>query len=134
MKHKIIKKIEFCYGHRLIGHKGKCRYLHGHNALIEVDIRADELDRNGMVIDFGDVRDIVKGWVDANLDHRMLLCRRDEAVSVLKSLKEPVYLMDDNPSAENIAKHLFYEIRKMGLDVCEVRLWETPSSCGIYHE
>lgn len=135
MKHyKITRKIEFCYGHRLIEHKGKCRFLHGHNALLEVDIRADELDQNGMVIDFGDIRDMVKGWIDTHLDHRMILSRHDHAVSTLQEMQEPVYLMDENPTAENIAKLLFSEIRKMGLNVSETRLWETPSSCGIYHE
>ena len=59
--HRVTKTIDFCYGHRLLDYDGKCRYLHGHNALLEVDIESDSLDELGMVIDFGDVRDLVKG-------------------------------------------------------------------------
>ena len=47
-------------------------------------------------------------WLDANLDHRMVLHRDDPAVPVLEQLGEPMFLMDANPTAENIAK-LIYE-------------------------
>ena len=73
--HRVTKAIDFCYGHRLIDHKGSCRYLHGHNGLLEVDVESDGLDSVGMVMDFGDVRDLVKGWVDENIDHRMIRIR-----------------------------------------------------------
>ncbi len=132
--HRVTKAIEFCYGHRLINHHGKCRHLHGHNGLIEVDLESDSLDDTGMVMDFGEIRDLLKGWVDANLDHRMILCRRDRAVPVLRELGEPMYLIDENPTAENIAKHIYEQARRQGLMVSEVRLWETPSSCAAYRE
>ena len=51
-RHKITKSIDFCYGHRLLEYDGKCKHLHGHNGLIEVDIEADSLDDLGMVMDF----------------------------------------------------------------------------------
>ena len=66
--HRITRVIQFSYGHRLLGHSGKCRHLHGHNGLLEVDLEADSLDESGMVTDFAQVRDIVKGWVDTPLD------------------------------------------------------------------
>ena len=133
-RHRITKLIDFCYGHRLLEHKGKCRYLHGHNGRLEVDVVADRLDEQGMVVDFGDVNDLVKEWVDANLDHRMLLCHRDPVVPVLAELGEPMYLMDENPTAENISKHIYEQVRKRGLRVSEVRLWEIPSSFAVYRE
>ena len=71
--HRITKSIEFCYGHRLVGHSGKCRYLHGHNGLLEVDIDAEELDAMGMVVDFGEVRDLVKSVAAIGVDTG---CRR----------------------------------------------------------
>ena len=79
----------------------------------------------GMVIDFAHVSEIVKGWIDANLDHRMLLCRDDPMTPVLKAAGEPVYLMDDNPTAENIASLIWLAARDAGLQVTEVRVWET---------
>ena len=131
-RYQVTKIIEFCYGHRLLNHKGKCRHLHGHNAVLEVDIESDRLDQNGMVMDFADIRDKVKGWVDEHLDHKMLLCKQDPAVQLLQGLKEPCYVMDENPTAENIAKVIFHEMRKMGLQLGEIRLWETPSSYATY--
>ena len=132
--HSVTKIIDFAYGHRLINYDGKCRFLHGHNGILEVDIASDDLDDCGMVVDFGDVKDVVKGWVDANLDHRMILCRDDPMAEALADLGEPVYLMDDNPTAENIAQHIFAMAREMGLNIVEARLWETPSSYATYRE
>jgi 6-pyruvoyltetrahydropterin/6-carboxytetrahydropterin synthase len=133
-RHKVTKSIDFCYGHRLLEYDGKCKYLHGHNGLIEVDIEADSLDRLGMVMDFTSVRDIVKGWVDENLDHKMLLRRDDPVAPILEKLGEPIYLLDDNPTAENIAKHIYLQARNQGLNMAEIRLWESPSSYATYRE
>ncbi len=130
--HGVVKSIDFCYGHRLLDYEGKCRHLHGHNGRLEVEVRAAQVDTRGMVIDFSDVRDAVKGWVDANLDHRMVLSERDPAVPALRGLGEPLYLMADNPTAENIAHLVFDHLRDAGIDVDEVRLWETPDSFASY--
>ena len=133
-QHRVTKTIDFCYGHRLLDYGGKCRHLHGHNGLLEVDVEAGKLDGLGLVMDFAEIRDLVKDWVDANLDHRMLLCRKDPVAPVLEGMGEPLYLMDENPSAENISKLIYREVRKQGLKVSEVRLWETPSSYATYRE
>ena len=87
-----------------------------------------------MVRDFTEVRDIVKSWVDENLDHKMLLRRDDPVIPALSELGEPLYLLDVNPTAENIAKHIFEQARENGLALTEVRLWETPSSYAVYRE
>jgi 6-pyruvoyltetrahydropterin/6-carboxytetrahydropterin synthase len=100
--------------------------------MLEVDIDAQELDSMGMVIDFSRVSEVVKGWVDSNLDHRMLLCRADPLVEVLTKAGEPLYVMDDNPTAENIAKLVWLEARRAGLQVSEVRVWETSTSRASY--
>lgn len=132
--YRVTRQIDFCYGHRLLNHDGQCRYLHGHNGLLEVDVESTSLDKMGMVVDFGLVKDVVKGWVDANLDHKMLLSRNDPVVSSLEQLGETFYLMDVNPTAENIARLIYHQARELGLKVSEVRLWETPSNCAAYRE
>ncbi len=81
---QVTKVIEFSYGHRLLNHDGKCRYLHGHNGMVEVDLGAETLDRMGMVIDFSRVSEVVKTWIDDNLDHRMLLRYDDPMTPVLQ--------------------------------------------------
>lgn len=133
-RHKVTKTVDFCYGHRLLEYDGKCKHLHGHNGLLEVDLEADSLDGLGMVMDFTQVRDIVKGWVDENLDHKMLLRHDDPVAPLLKELGEPIYLLDDNPTAENIAMHIYQQAQSQGLKVAEIRLWESPSSYATYRE
>ena len=93
---------------------------------------AEALDELGMVMDFSDVRDRVKGWIDENIDHRMVLARGDPAVRPLTDLGEPLYLLDENPTAENLARHIHDGLSREGLTLAEVRLWETPSSYATY--
>ena len=131
-RYQVTKTFEFSYGHRLLNHNGKCRYLHGHNGVVEVDIESEKLDAMGMVIDFGDINEVVKKWVDENLDHRMLLCREDPMVKVMRANDEPLFVMEENPTAENIAALIWTAAQKGGLHVTEVRLWETATSRASY--
>jgi len=129
---KVTKHIDFCYGHRLLNYEGQCRHLHGHNGRVEIDIESDKLDERGMVVDFSDIKRALKAWIDETLDHRMLLNRADPLVPVLQQRGELHYLMEENPTAENIAKLIFNHARSKGLPVVEVRLWETPTSYATY--
>ncbi|MGA2064278.1 MAG: 6-carboxytetrahydropterin synthase [Thermoguttaceae bacterium] len=129
---RVSRQLEFCYGHRLLDYEGKCRHLHGHNGTVQITLQAARLDRRSMVLDFGDIKTALARWIDENLDHRMILCRRDPAVSVLQGLGEPLYLMDENPTAENIAKLLFDMAVAQGFPVVEVRFWETPRCSADY--
>ena len=85
-----------------------------------------------MVVDFGDINKVVKDWIDRVLDHKLLLSKDDPLVEVLRSMNEPVFLMDSNPTAENIAKMIYEYASGQGLVVTEVRLWETVTSFATY--
>ena len=50
--YSVTKRIDFCYGHRLLDYDGVCRHPHGHNAVAEIEIRTDTLDARNMVVDF----------------------------------------------------------------------------------
>src|SRR5262245_45423300 len=130
--YRVNKSIEFCYGHRLLNYSGKCRYLHGHNGRVEIEISGTTLDNRGMITDFGDIKRTMKQWIDENLDHRMILCRDDPTVKYLLGQGEPLHLIDENPTAEVIAKLIFGKARELGLPVSCVRLWETPDSCATF--
>ena len=132
--YKVHKDIHFCYGHRLLNYDGKCAHPHGHNGKIVIELEAAKLDGRGMVVDFGDVKDIVQRWVDEKLDHKMILRKDDELVKILKSLKEPYFLMDENPTAENLAKLVFDFAKSKKLPVTSVTFWETISSSATYSE
>ena len=129
---RVTREIDFCYGHRLLNYDGKCRYLHGHNGTALIAIESDKLDNRGMVLDFTDIKRVVSGWIDENLDHRMLLHRKDPMVSVLQQHGEPVFLMDENPTAENIAKLIFDYTISQGFPIVQVDLWETPRCYATY--
>lgn len=126
----VTRLIHFCYGHRLLDYAGKCRHPHGHNGVLEVTVTIEKrgLDRLGMVMDFEEIKSKVQRWVDAELDHKMLLNRRDPLVAILKKLGEPVVVMGANPTAENIARLVFDYARSRKLPVASVRLWETVNS------
>ncbi len=129
---KVTKEIYFCYGHRLMNYDGKCKFLHGHNGMAEIDIEAESLDERGMVMDFSDVKRIIKQWIDEYIDHKMLLRRDDPMLPVFREKGEPVYVMESNPTAENIAKLIYDYAVSQSLPVAEVRLWETESSFATY--
>ncbi|MFZ5829238.1 MAG: 6-pyruvoyl trahydropterin synthase family protein [Planctomycetota bacterium] len=131
---QVTREIDFCYGHRLLNYSGKCRHLHGHNGLLVITIESDRLDERGMVLDFSEIKRVVAGWIDEHLDHRMVLHRDDPAVPALKKLGEPLFLLDRNPTAENIARVIFEFTREQGFPVVEVRLWETPKCYATYVE
>ena len=100
----VTKRIEFCYGHRLLDYDGICKHPHGHNAVAEIDVRTDSLDSRNMVADFSDIKRLVKGWIDRELDHKMILRHDDPLVEPLRALGEPMYLLESNPTVERIAK------------------------------
>ena len=128
----VTKVIEFCYGHRLLNYEGKCRHLHGHNGKVEIELGSRTLDRRGMVRDFDEIKRVVQAWIDRELDHKMLLRRDDPVAPLLRERNEPVFLLDDNPTAEAIARLIFDYAVPQGLPVPEVRMWETDRSVASY--
>ena len=112
---------------RLAITRGETRYLTG-----LIAIESSGLDERGMVLDFSDIKRVVSGWIDDNHDHRMLLRRDDPAVPALRALGEPMFLMDTNPTAENIARLIYDFTAGQGFPIVEARLWETPRCFATY--
>ena len=83
----------FAAGHALRGYRGKCENPHGHNYKVRVTLAGAELDKAGLLLDFKDLKDVMKHVID-RLDHQMI------------NDMEPFTSL--NPSAENMAKY-FYE-------------------------
>lgn len=137
---QITRKLEFDYGHRVLGHEGKCKLVHGHRGLAEITVQAPELDIIGRVIDFGVIKQKVGGWIDANWDHNLLLNPLDPLTQHLHIFEgQKVFLLPDgNPTAENMAAYLFrvcrQELADSGLAIIRVRLWETPNCYADYIE
>ena len=130
--YSVTKRIDFCYGHRLLDYNGICKHPHGHNAVAEIEVRTEALDARNMVVDFSDIKRLVKDWIDRELDHRMILRHDDPLVKPLQALGEPVYILDSNPTVERIARLVFDVSREQGLAVVRVTVWETPTSWATY--
>ena len=130
--YRVTREILFCYGHRLIQYDGKCRHLHGHNGRAVITLEAPDLDRRGMLVDFGEIKRHVQRWIDENLDHNLILCRDDPILPTLQALGERVYVIEVNPTAENIARLIFEQAHEAGLPVIEVDLWETEHCHAAY--
>ncbi len=135
-----MRKIYFCYGHRVMGHEHKCATLHGHNATVEIHaLPLSGLDSVGRVIDFSIIKEKVGGWIEQNWDHTMILYREDRStvdlINQAPKLKE-VYILDSNPTSENLAKHLFWEVcpqvlADCGVMVNKVVFWETENCNAV---
>ena len=131
---RVSQNIEFCYGHRLLNYSGKCRHLHGHNGKAVIVLEGEALDDRGMLVDFSDIKNSVRTWIDNELDHRMILNEDDPAVPFLQEQGEPLFLLPDNPTAETISRLIYNYTKDEGFPVIEVSLWETPRSFATYRE
>lgn len=132
--YRIKKTFHIAYAHRLLNYAGKCNNLHGHNALIEVTLKASELNSEKMVMDFSSLSAEVKTWLDGNLDHKTLLCTGDPLLETLKNQGQECFTVPDNPTAEILARLIFSALKKCALPVDEVTFWETPSASASYRE
>lgn len=125
--YQVSREIEFSYGHRLLDYEGKCRHLHGHNGKAVVTLEGTELDGSGMLADFGEIKRKIQEWIEENLDHSVILHRKDPLVKILSELGEKIFLTDSSPTAETIARIILEQALKQGLPAVKVQLWESAS-------
>ena len=130
----ITKEVYFCYGHRLMNHSGKCRYVHGHSVKAAITLQQAQLDAQGMVCDFADVRIHAEHYIDDYLDHNLLLHKDDPLIPALVAGGERFLALDEHPTAEVLSKMIYCALKKLGLAVYEVTIWETRSACASYRE
>ena len=124
-------EVTFHSGHRLLNYQGKCAYPHGHTYKAEIFVASTTIDELGMVADFSQLKDGIRGWLEENWDHAFLVNSRDaELLSALASLtKRRVYVFqDENPSSEVMARELYKRAQALFPQTpVKVRLWETPT-------
>jgi 6-pyruvoyltetrahydropterin/6-carboxytetrahydropterin synthase len=116
----VFKDFTFSAAHQIRGHTGGCENLHGHNYRVRVHVRAQALDRLGMVIDFADLKTIV-GEVLGPFDHRVI--------------NEVPPFDQRNTTAELLSEHVFREVAgrlPAGREVARVEVWENESACAVY--
>lgn len=133
---EITRRFEFDAAHRVLGHSGKCRFLHGHHYVVEISIRAFKLDSLDMVLDFSDLKSQVGGWINEHWDHNILL-HSDDPLLLVKfpgevfAERNPYVFHDKNPTAEVMAQFLHQKFedqwKDVGASLSHVRVYETPN-------
>jgi len=130
-------------GHRLANHEGGCRNLHGHQYVLEVVIEGEiNQEKNsssrGMVVDFGEVKEVLQKYVHDICDHAFMVAESDTIMTDFfqqnPDLKHVTVPFDS--TAENIAQWLFTNIKNElekigGIRLYSVQLWETPFNWAL---
>jgi 6-pyruvoyltetrahydropterin/6-carboxytetrahydropterin synthase len=114
----------FAAAHALRHYKGACENLHGHNFKVHVTIEGEQLDQAGMLVDFLDVKALMK-QIMQRIDHQNLN-------------EVPPFDEAKNPSAENIAEYFFNHMTDglkdvpVPVRVSQVKVWETDIQSATY--
>lgn len=91
--------------HRLPHLPGKCVSLHGHSWWVDITVSALGT-RDGMVVEFGAFKTVLRTWIDTHLDHGVMLGPQDPLVGPLRDADTKVYEVPGWPTVENVAVHL----------------------------
>ncbi len=131
--------LAFDAAHRVVGHEGKCKHLHGHRYNVEVTCEAAELDRIGRVIDFAVIKQKLGRWLEGHWDHTAILWAEDERLTqaITAITSQAIYRLPWNPTAENMARYLAERICPTlfaddGIRCVNVRVQETPNCYADY--
>jgi len=150
-KIQVHREHEIHCGHRVVGHEGKCRHLHGHGYVIHFTCEAEngELDSIGRVIDFGEVKTKLCMWLEDNWDHRFIAWERDALSKKLAQMEfnhtdidtagnDSFVFVPFNPTAENMAQYLVevigpQQLKGTGITLTSVTIDETRK-CSVTYE
>jgi queuosine biosynthesis protein QueD len=138
--YEIEKKFTFEAAHVLkgLGENHPCSTIHGHSYKLYVKISSEELDRNGFIIDFGELKTFQKELIDSFIDHSVIITR-DTVIDVNCS---KVYIMPKeytNTTVENMCKHFldlllefFKDIKFDNFYKIRIKMFETENNSGSY--
>lgn len=109
---RVRKQFKFEMGHRLrSAYSACCRdQVHGHSFICEVFLEAEELNEDGMVLDFGELKALIGNYIDS-FDHRLALPKELAEDYSFPSEKVAPLVFDFNPTAEELAREFYFHIR-----------------------
>ncbi|QCX02029.1 6-carboxytetrahydropterin synthase [Aggregatimonas sangjinii] len=136
---RITKQFTFETGHALFGYDGKCRNVHGHSYKLSVTVIGQPITdtshvKLGMVIDFGDLKKIVKEEIVDEFDHATVFNKNTPHVELAKELSDrghQVILADYQPTSENMVIDFAAKIKaRLGKNIKlhSLKLQETDTS------
>ncbi len=143
-KVRITKQFKFETGHALYGYDGKCKNVHGHSYKLSVTVIGSPINetsnvKNGMVIDFGDLKKIVNEEIVDLWDHSTILNKNTPHIEIAHELQNRghhVILSDYQPTSENMVIDFAHKIEDKlpeGIDLHSVRLSETDTSFAEWY-
>lgn len=109
--------VSFSAAHNLRNYKGKCEELHGHNWKVEIVAASAKLDKTGILLDFGYLKEELNAVIE-KLDH--------------KYLNNLAYFKKVNPTSENIAKYIYDNIKRRIKILKQATVWENDKSRATY--
>jgi len=141
---KITKQFSFEMAHALRNYDGLCRNIHGHSYKMDITLAGQPLHdenspKNGMVMDFGDLKRLVNEEIISLLDHALVLNAQTDAqlIDVLKQNYEKIVTVDFQPTTENLLEFIASKIKKRlpeRVALTCVRLRETDTSYAEWCE
>lgn len=140
-KIRITKEFKFEMAHALDYHEGKCKNIHGHSYTLSVRIFGplirENISKNGMVMDFSDLKRIVNNYIIDDLDHALMLHKDSSYVQIAKINKDQkLKLVDYQPTCENMLVNFSTIIRKHlpnGVMLHSLYIRETPTSYAEWY-
>lgn len=136
--YSVCKEFSFDAAHRLfnLSYESKCKNLHGHKYFVTIKLFVEDLNCDGMVIDFTHFK-AFQTWVDNFLDHSVLIAEPDrELLEMCKKLDTAYYIIPyEKTTSENLAKFFFREVKDLYGEVCkeiEITVHETPKNYASY--
>lgn len=140
---RLTRRFTFEAAHALQNYDGACRYVHGHSYKLEVTVMgtpllAPEHPKNGMVLDFGDLKKLVQTQVLEQLDHALLLHQdtTPALLATLRTLAHKLVLLPLQPTCENLLLHI-QACLNSGLpepvQLHSLKLWETENAFAEWY-
>ncbi|WP_298064239.1 6-carboxytetrahydropterin synthase [uncultured Rikenella sp.] len=136
---RLTREFSFEMAHALEGYDGLCRHIHGHSYKLFVTVSGTpstdpSSSRYGMVMDFGDLKQIVNELIVDRYDHALVLRQTPENAGLLERVREKwerVYLVDSQPTCEQMIDQFARQIASAlpeGVQLAELKLYETEKS------
>ena len=143
-KIRITKKFEFEAGHALYGYDGKCKNIHGHSYKLWVTVVGSPIEdsshvKNGMVIDFGDIKEIVNEYIIKEADHTIFFNGNSPHRALAKKLQgegHRIVLLPYQPTSEMLIADFAQRLQQHlpeNISLYSLRLQETESSYAEWY-
>lgn len=137
-KIRVTKRFHFEMAHTLYEYDGLCRNIHGHSYNLEVTILGEPRNepghpKDGMVLDFSELKNIVKTQIVNRFDHALMVNRLvpEKQIELLKQINERIFIVDFQPTSENIVVYISKILQQhlpVGVNLFSIRLYETETS------